>query len=262
VARTFDRRSLESELRRARAFGWERHMREAERGAALSRAILLAVASQETDMNDVVGDGGHGRGLFQIDDRSHAAFLARHGAAGPGGKPPVAAAARYAADLLRWNLDYGARNGVPPAQRLKFALSAYNAGAGGALAGFREGDSDRRTTGGNYGREVLRRHAIFLELLGDGGVRPLLGGSRGQRVTDLKDRLAAWYAEHAPAEWERLRVTPGPVFGAGVDRLVRDFQARVGLGVDGVVVEKTLKALAENRKPQRLRGGRRDRTPV
>jgi hypothetical protein len=242
VARTFDRRSLESELRRARAFGWDRHMREAERATSLSRGILLAVASQETDMNDVVGDGGHGRGLFQIDDRSHAAFLARHGAAGPGGKPPVAAAARYAADLLRWNLDYGA--------------------AAGALAGFREGDSDRRTTGGNYGREVLRRHAIFLELLGDGGVRPLLGGSRGQRVTDLKDRLAAWYAEHAPAEWERLRVTPGPVFGAGVDRLVRDFQARVGLGVDGVAGEKTLKALAENRKPQRLRGGRRDRTPV
>ena len=226
-------------------------MREAERATSLPTGLLLAIASQETDMNDVVGDGGHGRGLFQIDDRSHATFLARQGASGPGRKPPVAAAARYAADLLRWNFDHGARSGVRQTDRLKFALSAYNAGAGGAMSGYREGDSDRRTTGGNYGREVLRRHAIFLELLGAAPIRPLRVGSRGWRVVELKDRLASWYAEHAPGEWERFRVNPGPSFGVRVDRLVRDFQTRVGLGVDGVAGEKTFKALAENRKPRR-----------
>jgi hypothetical protein len=113
VARTFDRATLGAEVARARAFGWDAHMRQAERAASLSPAILLAVASQETDMNDVVGDGGHGRGLFQIDDRSHGDFLAREGAAGAGAKPPIAAAARYAAALLRSNLDHGAKNGVP-----------------------------------------------------------------------------------------------------------------------------------------------------
>ena len=46
-------------------------------------------------------------------------------------------------------------------------------------------------------------------------------------------------------------MNPGPIFGARVDRLVRDFQTRVGLGVDGVAGEKTFKALAENRKPRR-----------
>ena len=202
-------------------------------------------------MNDVVGDGGHGRGLFQIDDRSHTQFLARNGAGGPGGKPPVAAAARYAADLLRWNFDHGARSGVRRADRLKFALSAYNAGAGGAMAGYREGDSDRRTTGGNYGSEVLRRHAIFLDLLGAAPVKPLQMGARGRRVAELKERLGGWYAEHAPGEWEGFRVNPGPIFGVRVDRLVRDFQTRVGLGVDGVAGEKTFKALTENRRPKR-----------
>ena len=98
---------------------------------------------------------------------------------------------------------------------------------------------------------MLRRHAIFLELLGAGPVRPLRVGSRGRRVAELKDRLAAWYTEHAPGEWERFRVNPGPSFGVRVDRLVRDFQTRVGLGVDGVAGEKTFKALAENRKPRR-----------
>ena len=43
-------------------------------------------------------------------------------------------AARYAADLLRWNWDFGERSGVPERDRLLFALSAYNAGGGGALA--------------------------------------------------------------------------------------------------------------------------------
>jgi hypothetical protein len=40
---------------------------------------------------------------------------------------------------------------VREADLLKLALSAYNAGAGGALAGYRKGDSDSRTTGHDYG---------------------------------------------------------------------------------------------------------------
>jgi murein L,D-transpeptidase YcbB/YkuD len=82
-------------------------------------------------------------------------------------------------------------------------------------------------------------------------VKPLKAGARGRRVAELKGRLEAWYAEHAPEEWERFRVNPGPLFGARVDRLVRDFQGRVGLGVDGVAGEKTFAALSENRRPKR-----------
>ena len=32
--------------------------------------ILLAIASRETNMRNIIGDGGHGYGIMQIDDRS------------------------------------------------------------------------------------------------------------------------------------------------------------------------------------------------
>jgi peptidoglycan hydrolase-like protein with peptidoglycan-binding domain len=251
MARRFSRATLSAELARARANGWDAACAAGERASGLPAGLLLAVASQETDMNDVVGDGGHGRGLFQIDDRSHPVFLRQENAAGPGRKPPVPAAAKYAAGLVRANLDFAARNAVPEPLRLKFALSAYNAGAGGALAGFREGDSDRRTTGGDYGKAVLRRHAIYQSLLGVAPVPVLRKGSRSARVTELKTALAAWYAQHAPGGWEPFRVKAGPFFGVRLEAAVSDFQRRVGIGVDGVAGEDTLGALARNAKPRR-----------
>ena len=249
--RTFTKAALAKELERARASRWDTACAEAEKVTKLPPALLLAIASQETDMNDVVGDGGHGRGLFQIDDRSHRDFLARNGAARPGGKPPVPVAARYAADRLRWNYDFGVRSGVREADRLLFSLSAYNAGGGGALAGYREGDSDRRTTGGDYGRAVLARWAVYQSLLGiEQPPRLLRRGSRGKRVEELKGRLEAWYAKHAPGEWEALRIKPGRTYGVRVEAAVRDFQTRTGLEVDGVAGENTQRALARGRKPR------------
>lgn len=248
--RQFTKAALTSELARARAEKWDRAMAVAETEKELPAGLLLAVASQETDMNDVVGDGGHGRGLFQIDDRSHTDFLKRNGAGGVGGKPPTAVAALYAAGLLRWNLDYGASNGVRQGDRLRFMLSAYNAGAGGAIAGYREGDSDRRTTGGDYGRSVLLRYAVFQELLGAAPKPHLKVGSRGRRVTALKTRLGKWYAKHAPAEWEDFKVKPGPYYGVKLEAAVRDFQTRVGIGVDGVAGDDTAEALESDKKPR------------
>ena len=249
MARTFTRATMRTELARARAAGWEACCLEAEARAELPRGLLLAIASRETDMNDVVGDGGHGRGLFQIDDRSHGSFLTKHGAAGRGGKPPVREAARYAAELVRSNLDYGERKGVPAAERLKFALSAYNAGPGGALKGWQErGDSDARTTGGDYGRDVLARLGHFGALLGGGdgdddGVVMLKRGSRGRRVEELKAKLVGWYDRHAPGEYDRFRVKPGRGFGAALEEAVLDFQRRAGLEADGVAGPKTFAAL-------------------
>lgn len=251
MARVFTKAGLAAEFARARAAGWDRHCAAGEQASGLPAGLLLAIASQETDMNDVVGDGGHGRGLFQIDDRFHRDFLARNGAAGPGGRPPVPAAARYAAGLVRANLDFAARNGVREPDRLKFCLSAYNAGAGGALAGYREGDSDRRTTGRDYGKAVLGRWAIFQELLGTAPAPLLKVGSRGKRVDELKEKLAAWYGKHAPGEWERFRVKPGRYYGARVAKAVSDFQRRVGIGIDGVAGKDTHDALARDARPKR-----------
>ncbi|MBA2615226.1 MAG: peptidoglycan-binding protein [Actinobacteria bacterium] len=243
MARTYTRESLGRELARAQARGWEACCVEAERRVDLPRALLLAIASRETDMDDVVGDGGHGRGLFQIDDRSHRTFLLEHGAGGTDGKPPVRDAARYAAQLVRDNLEFARRKGVSEPERLKFALSAYNAGPGNAHAGWQAGDSDARTTGADYGRDVLRRHEHFRALVNGGPTSALERGSRGGRVEELKGKLADWYGRNAPGEFERFGVKPGPVFGAALEQAVLDFQRRKGLKVDGVVGPKTLAAL-------------------
>jgi hypothetical protein len=37
----------------------------------LPRGLLYAVGSRETNLTDKTGDGGHGHGVFQLDDRSH-----------------------------------------------------------------------------------------------------------------------------------------------------------------------------------------------
>src|SRR5213595_2904146 len=94
----------QAELRRqvavARSRGWDAILGRAEQRHKLPAGILLAIASRETNMEDIVGDGGHGRGLFQIDDGAHGDWLAQHGAAAPGTMPPLAEAAELAATLL------------------------------------------------------------------------------------------------------------------------------------------------------------------
>ena len=49
--------------------------------------------------------------------------------------------------------------------QLKIAASSYNCGIRNAIIGARHGDSDKLTTGHNYGRDVMTRMAIFEELI-------------------------------------------------------------------------------------------------
>ncbi|MEO9263658.1 MAG: transglycosylase SLT domain-containing protein, partial [Candidatus Baltobacteraceae bacterium] len=110
----------------------------AARRHGLDPALLAAVAAQETGGPgsnggaNVVGDGGHGRGLFQIDDRWH--DFARSGSAmNPG------ANADYAAGMISGLLKrYG--GDVPK------ALSAYNAGSP-AATGTKTTWADGKTLG-------------------------------------------------------------------------------------------------------------------
>lgn len=124
-------------------------------GAALRHGVnptlLAAVAAQETggpDCNagkNVVGDGGHGHGLFQIDDRWHA-FASTPSAMDP------AQNADYAARMIGGLLQrYGGD--------VHKALSAYNAGSPTA-----SGTSTRWGDGSvlGYADSVLR-HAAALD---------------------------------------------------------------------------------------------------
>jgi peptidoglycan hydrolase-like protein with peptidoglycan-binding domain len=229
-------------------------MRNAERRHKLPAGLLLALASRETDMEDIVGDKGHGRGLFQIDDRFHADWLAAHGAPGSATTPPVKDAVDFAASMLESNLAFAKQKGVPAPDQLRFACSAYNAGAGGALEGQQSGDCDRRTTGGDYGRDVLERLGTIQRRNGSRSVRMsgnriLRKGARGDDVVQLKRDLQKWFDRAAPGVWQTFRVQPGPVFGTALGKAVRDFQMRNGLLVDGEVGKDTRDALARVSAP-------------
>lgn len=118
----------------------------------LDSRLLAAVAAQETGGpgsnggRNIVGDGGHGHGLFQIDDRYHA-FARTLRAMDP------AANADYAAGMLSGLLRrYGGD--------VHKALSAYNAGDPDA-----RGTVTRWADGARlgYADSVLRHYAMLGE---------------------------------------------------------------------------------------------------
>jgi hypothetical protein len=114
----------------------------------LNPRLLAAVAAQETggpgsdSGRNIVGDAGHGHGLFQIDDRWHA-FASTPAAMDPGQN------ADYAAGILSRNLQRFGGN-------VREALSAYNAGSPTAT-GTRTDWGDGKPVG--YADSVLRHLA-------------------------------------------------------------------------------------------------------
>jgi hypothetical protein len=114
----------------------------------LQPRLLAAVAAQETggpgadSGRNIVGDEGHGHGVFQIDDRWHA-FARSRAAMDP------AKNADYAAGMLQSNLErYGGD--------VHKALSAYNAGSPNAT-GTTTDWGDGKPIG--YADSVLRHYA-------------------------------------------------------------------------------------------------------
>jgi hypothetical protein len=124
----------------------------------LDPRLLAAVAAQETggpgsdSGRNVVGDGGHGHGLFQIDDRYHS-FARSRQAMDP------AANADYAAGMIADNLKrYGGN--------VRAALSAYNAGDPNST-GTKTEWGDGKVLG--YADSVLRH---YQQICGNAGSTP------------------------------------------------------------------------------------------
>lgn len=116
----------------------------------ISPEIITGVISRETNGRNIIGDGGHGHGLMQIDDRFHGPFLRNN----QNGLNP-ASNIDYGTSLLRQNLNHFKGD-------YQKALAAYNAGIGGVERALRNGRSaDSATTGNNYGADVLRRAEGF-----------------------------------------------------------------------------------------------------
>lgn len=151
---------------------WAPDIEKAAAKYNLPPSYIAAVMDRETNGRNILGDGGHGHGLMQIDDRSHGAWLASH----HNGMDP-AENIDYGASILRDNLNAAHAKGLKGDAALKFAASAYNAGLGGAERGLAAGNSDAYTTGHNYGSDVLHRMQNFSGL----GMTPTQGAGGKNR---------------------------------------------------------------------------------
>jgi hypothetical protein len=162
----------------------------------LDPTLLAAVAAQETggpgstSGRNVVGDGGHGHGLFQIDDRYHA--FARS----PAAMDPWANA-DYAAHMLH---DLIARCGGD----VHAALSAYNAGSP-AATGTLTTWADGKTLG--YADSVERHQTLIGGARHDAALRDDVG-TEIEHTNALSSFAAASAA--SPVAFPQIAASIGP----------------------------------------------------
>lgn len=165
---------------------------DAARRNGVDPELLAAVAAQETGGPgsnggaNIVGDGGHGHGLFQIDDRWHA-FAATPAAMDPQKN------ADYAAGMLSGLLKrYGGN--------VREALSAYNAGSPTAT-----GTKTRWADGSDlsYADSVMRHYRM---LSGDSPSRVDNGESaESSAIADSRATIASIGSLRAHAQLMPMR---------------------------------------------------------
>jgi LysM repeat protein len=144
-----------------------------EKTHGLPANLLIAVGSRETNLTNKVGDGGHGHGVWQRDDRWWTI---------PDGYDQnVRQQAEDAATLLAAN--YKALGGWGP------AVAAYNAGLTGVKDAIKAGKSpDSVTTGGDYAADVLGRLAHLTTQASSGGTSSSTGTytvKKGDTLTSI-----------------------------------------------------------------------------
>jgi hypothetical protein len=151
----------------------------------LSGPLLMAIGMRETWLRNILGGAvrdASGKwvpepdwrrqdaGALQISKRYHADALKGMRAVKAGtwypsieGKtaydegmvPMFSDAVPFVLASMGYALDLAKQNGVKPEDRQRFVAAAHNAGTGGALMGWRAGDMDRNTAGGDYSAWVM-----------------------------------------------------------------------------------------------------------
>jgi hypothetical protein len=152
------------EFERAHAAGLVQLLVQAAQNHGIDGAVALGLGSRETNLTNELGDGDNGVGVCQVDRRFH--IIAQQAFETGSWRTDPGPLIDFAMGLLAGNVAW-AQSRFPEFDAVKIALSAYNAGQGGAARGVAEGDSDRFTTGGNYGRDTLQRAELFRQLLGE-----------------------------------------------------------------------------------------------
>ena len=124
----------------------------------LPPALVLAVASRETNIHNREGDHGHGNGPMQLDDRSHRIP--------EGWEQDPTEIIDQCCLLLRNYIDWAERTfRASDVSAIQIGVAAYNCGPAGAARGLTHKNVDYYTAQGNYSADVLAREAVFVKLL-------------------------------------------------------------------------------------------------
>lgn len=136
--------------------------------------VLMGIASRETNMRNIIGDGGHGYGLMQIDDRSFEDWC--KSGAWKDGTQGIAMGA-LVLDQKRTQIEHGKGKKMKigntsftganftDAELLQIAVAAYNSGLLSYMNFSLNGSPDKGTTGHDYSADVMNRSEHFKVLL-------------------------------------------------------------------------------------------------
>jgi hypothetical protein len=145
--------------------------------------MLLAIGSRETGYlwqthwaryGDwaILGDQGHGHGVWQIDDRSHADFTSTDAWKDP--RQCAAKAIEVLNATARALTAYVNPIDVATDIFFRLVIAGYNCGPRNACLGWRNhGDPDKFTTQGNYSADVIAEIPVYLALLNPAGEQPI-----------------------------------------------------------------------------------------
>ena len=192
---------------------------QTELAYGLPRMLLFAVGSRETNLTNEVGDGGHGHGVWQLDDRSH---------------NPPGGFARFDANVpLQCAIAAGMLQGMLAITggNVEEAAAIYNSGQRGEFG----------TTHHNYGTDVRQRMQFLQQKFGN--------GSGGQLVTpawfgrDLGLASPFMKGDDVTVVQKKTGAARDGVFGPVTQMHVINFQSHHGLTADGIVGPQTARVL-------------------
>lgn len=166
---------LHQQFARVEASGWLSAFRSTAERYDFPVEVLLGIASRESNIESVVGDGGHGYGIMQIDDRSFSEWC--H--CGSWRNPPAciqmgASVLDQHRQMIRHSQGvelrvggdaFTGKPGLSDADLLRTSIASYNCGLWAYYGLSVEGDPDFRSTGRNYSADTLARAAVFRSLL-------------------------------------------------------------------------------------------------
>ena len=168
-------RDIRKQFAYAREKGWIEAFRSAAEDYDFPVPLLLGIASRETNMRNIKGDGGHGYGIMQIDDRSFPDWChsgAWNDAAGGIHKGALVLDSKreqirtgQGRRLSVGGAPFTGRADLSSAELLRTAVAAYNSGLWAYYEMTKHGNPDRHTTGRDYSSDTYARTEIFGELL-------------------------------------------------------------------------------------------------